>query len=114
MQYHLRLRHQLQRPYAHIYNALIGSKQMKEIIRKTQVPFLDIAPAHPDLIGAEVEIDMEDREFVLKRALNDLREDLRLYIHRLSSVAGAPHHQCPCRLRPVTYPFSASTSPLKA
>jgi chromosome partitioning protein len=61
--------------YAHIYQALIGSKQMKEIIRKTQVPFLDIAPAHPDLIGAEVEIlDMEEREFVLKRALNDLKE----------------------------------------
>lgn len=61
--------------YAHIYHALIGSKQMKEIIRKTQVPFLDIAPAHPDLIGAEVEIlDMEEREFVLRRALNDLKQ----------------------------------------
>jgi chromosome partitioning protein len=61
--------------YAHIYHALIGAKQMKEIIRKTQVPFLDIAPAHPDLIGAEVEIlDMEEREFVLKRALDELKE----------------------------------------
>ena len=62
--------------YAHIYHVLIGLKQMKEIIRKTQVPYLDIAPAHPDLIGAEVEIlDMEEREFVLRKALASLKNE---------------------------------------
>ncbi|MBA4418094.1 MAG: chromosome partitioning protein ParA [Syntrophus sp. (in: bacteria)] len=61
--------------YAHIYHVLIGTKQMKEIIRKTQVPFLDIAPAHPDLIGAEVELlDAEEREFVLRKVLEGLSE----------------------------------------
>ncbi len=60
--------------YAHIYHVLIGSKRIKEVIRKTEVPFLDILPSHPDLIGAEVELlDMEEREFTLKTYLEELK-----------------------------------------
>ncbi|MCX5799571.1 MAG: AAA family ATPase [Proteobacteria bacterium] len=60
--------------YAHIYHVLIGSKNIKEVIRKTGVPFLDILPSHPDLIGAEVELlDMEEREFILKTYLEELK-----------------------------------------
>jgi chromosome partitioning protein len=64
--------------YSHVYHALIGTKRMKEIIRKTEVPFLDIAPAHPDLIGAEVELlDADDREFVLKKALDGVKDEYK-------------------------------------
>lgn len=59
--------------YAHVYHALIGSRQAKEVVRKTEVPFLDVMPSHPDLIGAEVELlDAEEREFVLKKIIKDL------------------------------------------
>jgi chromosome partitioning protein len=61
--------------YAHLYHVLIGKKTIREVIRKTEVPFLDLIPAHPDLIGAEVELlDAEEREFVLKKALEQLHD----------------------------------------
>jgi chromosome partitioning protein len=61
--------------YAHLYHVLIGKKTAREVIRKTEIPFLDIIPAHPDLIGAEVELlDSEEREFVLKKALEPLHD----------------------------------------
>jgi chromosome partitioning protein len=60
----------------HIYDVLIGKKTMEEVILHTQVPYLDLAPAHPDLIGAEVELlDAQEREMILKRALGSLRDD---------------------------------------
>ena len=61
--------------YAHLYYVLIGKKYIREVIRKTDVPFLDIVPSHPDLIGAEIELlDVEEREFVLKKAFDTLQE----------------------------------------
>ncbi|MDI9560397.1 MAG: Sporulation initiation inhibitor protein Soj [Deltaproteobacteria bacterium ADurb.Bin026] len=61
--------------YAHLYHVLIGKKDIREVIRKTDVPFLDIVPSHPDLIGAEIELlDVEEREFVLKKAFDTLQE----------------------------------------
>ena len=41
---------------SNIYDVLIGKKSMKEIVLETQVPYLDLAPSHPDLIGVEVEL----------------------------------------------------------
>jgi chromosome partitioning protein len=60
--------------YANLYDVLIGRKKVKEVIRKTEVPYLDIIPSHPDLIGAEVELlDVDEREFVLKGMIEELR-----------------------------------------
>jgi chromosome partitioning protein len=59
---------------AHVYNMLIEKNSVKEVIRRTEVPFLDIIPSHPDLIGAEVELlYMEGREFVLKNLLQEVK-----------------------------------------
>jgi chromosome partitioning protein len=61
--------------YANLYDVLIGRKKVIEVIRKTEVPFLDIIPSHPDLVGAEVELlDMDKREFVLKGILETLKD----------------------------------------
>lgn len=58
---------------AHLYHALIGKKNLREVIRKTEIPFLDIVPSHPDLIGAEVELlDMDHREFILRNILDQI------------------------------------------
>src|SRR5688500_3435072 len=38
-----------------IYDVLLGDKPVGEVVRKTDLPFLDILPAGQDLAGAEVE-----------------------------------------------------------
>ena len=58
-----------------IYQVLIGEKSIHETIQATQVTNLDIVPANPDLVGAEIElVDMPQREFRLKVALNEIRD----------------------------------------
>lgn len=62
--------------YGHLYHVLIGKRTAKEVIRKTEVPFLDILPAHPDLIGAEVELlEMDNREYIFKKAIEEIRKE---------------------------------------
>jgi chromosome partitioning protein len=58
-----------------LYNALILKEPLDRVIQKTQVEGLDILPAGKDLAGAAVElVSAEDREFQLKRLLNELRD----------------------------------------
>jgi chromosome partitioning protein len=59
---------------AHVYRLLVDNGSLQETVRKTQVPFLDIIPSHPDLIGAEIELlEMDEREAVLKKIIETLR-----------------------------------------
>ena len=54
----------------HLYHAIIGNTTVEKTIVGTEVPLLDLAPGHPDMIGAEIELlEMEEREMVLKKAL---------------------------------------------
>ena len=39
-----------------IYEVMIGETPIREAIRKTNVPNLDMLPAHIDLVGAELEL----------------------------------------------------------
>lgn len=56
-----------------IYHVLIGEKTIPEVVRKTAIPFLDIVPSHPDLIGAEIELlDTTEREYALRKAIATL------------------------------------------
>lgn len=58
-----------------IYEVMIGSADVDEAIRQTELDFLDLIPAHINLVGAEIEmIDREERERILVKALADLRE----------------------------------------
>jgi chromosome partitioning protein len=58
---------------SHIYHVLIGKRGIRDVIVKTEVPYLDIVPSHPDLIGAEVELlDMDEKESVLKSRLSGI------------------------------------------
>lgn len=53
-----------------IYQVLIGEKAIHEATQTTQVTNLEIIPANPDLVGAEIElVDMPQREYRLKSAL---------------------------------------------
>lgn len=53
-----------------VYDLLIGRKPLQELVIHTDVPWLDLLPAHIDLVGAEVElVAMNGREGVLKEQL---------------------------------------------
>lgn len=58
-----------------IYEVMIGSSDVNDAIRQTELDFLDLVPAHINLVGAEIEmIDREERERILKKAIADFRE----------------------------------------
>jgi len=62
-------------PEKSVYQALIGTVPMKDVLRKTEVDFLDVAPATSDLAGAEIElVSAFSREFKLKTALLPIRD----------------------------------------
>lgn len=59
-----------------IYEVMINSASIQESITHTNVPNLDILPAHIDLVGAELEmVDMENRETVMRRAIGTIADD---------------------------------------
>lgn len=56
---------------SNIYHVLIGEKTIDEVRRATSLPTLWVAPATPDLVGAEIElVDAPNREFRLREAIN--------------------------------------------
>lgn len=59
-----------------LYNALMLDEPLERIIQKTQIDGLDLIPADKNLVGAEVElVSAENREFQLKRLLQQVREN---------------------------------------
>jgi chromosome partitioning protein len=57
-----------------IYHVLIRGHGIEEIIRQTEIPYLDIAASNADLIGAEVELINElAREKKLDAVLQDVK-----------------------------------------
>jgi chromosome partitioning protein len=59
-----------------IYSALINGEEINSIILETSNPNLNLLPAHIDLVGAEIEmINLPNREYILKSALESVRDD---------------------------------------
>jgi len=57
-----------------IYDLLENKCSVNECIYKTKLDFLDVIPAHIDLVGIEIEsIDMIDREYLLKNSINEIQ-----------------------------------------
>jgi|UniRef100_UPI0040472EDA chromosome partitioning protein len=58
------------------YQVLEHTATAKEAIQKTTSPNVDIMPAHIDLVAIEIElVDKEQREYMLQKALVDLKKD---------------------------------------
>jgi chromosome partitioning protein len=58
------------------YQLLEHSASAKDAIVKTQSPNLDIIPSHIDLVAIEIElVDVEEREYMLKKALVEIKND---------------------------------------
>jgi chromosome partitioning protein len=59
----------------HLYHTIIGRNTLDEVIIRTEVPHLDIAPSHPDLVGAEIELlELKERETVLKAIIESVKD----------------------------------------
>jgi chromosome partitioning protein len=68
-------------PATHVYDALIGSCALKDAAQQTELEYLQLVPAGPDLVGAELElVDAEARERRLERALGELRGEYELVV----------------------------------
>jgi chromosome partitioning protein len=63
-----------------IYDILIGERPLDEVVRKTELPTLDLIPANADLAGAEIElVGLAERELRLRSALRGPGARLRDY-----------------------------------
>ncbi|OHD67950.1 MAG: hypothetical protein A2W19_06795 [Spirochaetes bacterium RBG_16_49_21] len=59
-----------------IYEVLIGSIPIREAIIRTAIEGLHIVPSNIHLAGAQVDLlDIEEREFILRNAVKDIREE---------------------------------------
>lgn len=59
-----------------IYNVIVGSVNINDAIKQSQVNNLDIIPANIDLAGVEVElVYMENRENVVKNILKQVKDE---------------------------------------
>jgi chromosome partitioning protein len=74
---------------ASIYECIINEIDPLEAIQKTDTPFLDLLPAHIDLVGAEIEmINMSDREFKMKAVLAKIKDNYDFIIIDCSPSLG--------------------------
>src|SRR5574338_69317 len=58
-----------------VYEVLVGTKNIKEVIINTFMPYLDMLPSNINLVGAEIEmVDIENRESLLRNALSEVSD----------------------------------------
>ena len=56
-----------------VYEVLIGTRPVDEVIINSYMPFLDLLPSNINLVGAEIEmVDLEKREILLRGALQKI------------------------------------------
>ena len=59
-----------------LYDCMVNDAKAKDVILKSDIPYLDLMPSHIDLVGAEIEmINYPNRESVLKDILTPIRDD---------------------------------------
>ncbi len=72
-----------------VYECLINDVDPRDIIITTENPNLDLLPSHIDLVGAEIElINMPSREYMLRGALNKIKDDYDFIIIDCSPSLG--------------------------
>ena len=72
-----------------LYDCMVNNVTAKDVVLKTEIPFLDIIPSHIDLVGAEIEmIHHPNREGVLKGLMTPLLDDYDFIIIDCSPSLG--------------------------
>jgi chromosome partitioning protein len=68
---------------------MVNNSPAKDVILKTEIPFLELMPSHIDLVGAEIEmINYPDRESVLKNILKEIKDQYDFIIIDCSPSLG--------------------------
>jgi chromosome partitioning protein len=64
-----------------VYEVLIGTVHVKDVIVNSFMPYLDILPSNINLVGAEIElVDMDHREGLMRRSIQQIREEYEFII----------------------------------
>jgi chromosome partitioning protein len=64
-----------------VYEVLLDHRPMREVIRRTELKFLDLVPASRHLVGAELELaSAERREYRLKDAVDEVASEYEYVI----------------------------------
>jgi len=64
-----------------VYEVLLDGRPIREVVRKTELKFLDLVPASKHLVGAELELAGADRrEYRLKDAVDDIASEYEYVI----------------------------------
>ena len=72
-----------------IYECIIDDVEPKDIILNTTTPFLDLIPAHIDLVGAEIEmINLPNREKMMRKVIAKVKDDYDFVIIDCSPSLG--------------------------
>lgn len=72
-----------------IYDCLVNGTDPSTLILPTNAPNLYLLPSHIDLVGAELEmIGMQDREFLLRKALQQVEEEYDIILIDCSPSLG--------------------------
>ncbi|MGD1845598.1 MAG: ParA family protein [Salibacteraceae bacterium] len=88
-----------------IYECIINEVEPKDIILNTDSPYLDILPAHIDLVGAEIEmISLPNREKMMRMALNKVRDNYDFIIIDCSPSLGLITVNALCAANSVIVP----------
>jgi chromosome partitioning protein len=72
-----------------IYECMVDGLDARDIIIKSELPYLDLIPSHIDLVGAEVEmINLKSREEKMRESLRNVKADYDFIIIDCSPSLG--------------------------
>lgn len=72
-----------------IYECIVDDVEPQNIILNTSTPYLDVLPAHIDLVGAEVEmINLPNREKMMRKVIGKIRDQYDFIIIDCSPSLG--------------------------
>ncbi len=72
-----------------IYECIIDDVEPQNIILNTKTPYLDLIPAHIDLVGAEIEmINLPNREKMMRKVINKVKDNYDFIIIDCSPSLG--------------------------
>ena len=64
-----------------IYEVIIGTREIEDVIINTYMPYLDLLPSNINLVGAEIEmVDMDGRENLLGKMLKKISDNYEYII----------------------------------